>query len=112
MIQMNNRHYILVFLAACMLLMTSCLSDDETTVTYYDDAAITSFSLGTLSRTLHTTNAAGKDSTYTTTVDCSTYTFVINQQLGIIYNLDSCQRAHRLPRASSMSRRRTADTSI
>lgn len=89
MIQMNNRHYILVFLAACMLLMTSCLSDDETTVTYYDDAAITSFSLGTLSRTLHTTNAAGKDSTYTTTVDCSTYAFVINQQLGIIYNIDS-----------------------
>lgn len=89
MIQMNNRHYILVFFAACMVLMTSCLSDDETTVKYYNDAAITSFSLGTLSRTMHTTNAAGEDSTYTISVNCSSYAFVINQQLGVIYNLDS-----------------------
>lgn len=87
--QMNNRHTILLILFAVMTMMTSCLSDSKNEVTYYDDAAVTSFTLGTLKRTIHTTTKAGADSTYESTVDCSSYPFVINHELGLIYNVDS-----------------------
>ncbi len=77
----------------CMLLtmagLTSCLGADEDDAVYYNDAAITSFSLGTLNRTMHTTSTAGEDSTYTTTVTGSDYTFCIDQTNRLIFNTDS-----------------------
>lgn len=78
-------------LFAAAMLAASCLStDDDTEITYYGDTAITSFSLGTLNREMHTTTSDGKsDSTYTGTLDASTYKFYIDQAAGLIYNADS-----------------------
>ncbi len=68
------------------MMLASCLSDDDSSadVVYYGDAAITSFSLGTLNRyylynngdTIKK-NTDGTDST--TTVDCSGFKMVIDQ---------------------------------
>ncbi len=69
--------------------LTSCLGADDDDTVYYNDAAITSFSLGTLNRTMHTTSSTGEDSTYTTTVTGSTYTFSIDQANHLIFNTDS-----------------------
>lgn len=74
---------------AVLTLMTSCLTDSDTEVIRYDDAAITSFSLGSLSRTVHTKSKSGADSTYVTTVTGSMYAFSIDQTKGLIYNVDS-----------------------
>lgn len=75
-------------LFAGLIVFVSCLGDGEDYI-YYDDTAITSFTLGTLNQTVDTTTSAGKDSTYTTTVDCSGYTFYIDQQRREVYNPDS-----------------------
>lgn len=82
---------------SAILLATSCLSDDtEDNITYYDDTAITSFSLGTLNRYLVTKaktqfneDGTPKDSTYKVTVDGSQYKFYIDQAGRKIYNADS-----------------------
>lgn len=87
----------LVQFMALTLLLSSCLNDDETEVTYYGDAAITSFVLGTLNRTVHTTTSSGADSTYTTTVSGSTYKCYIDQVRHEIYNADS------LPKGTDIS---------
>lgn len=71
------------------LTATSCLGDNDYDYTYTDDTAITSFTLGTLKRTIHTTSSTGEDSTYTTTVDCSDYVFYIDQATNTVYNPDS-----------------------
>ena len=76
-------------LLAVLTLCSSCLSDSSSSTTYYDDAAITAFSLGTLKRVYTKKLSSGKDTTYTTTVACSTYKFTIDQEKGLIYNLDS-----------------------
>lgn len=78
----------IVMMAATLTSLTACLGDDVEVV-YYDDAAITSFTLGTLNRTMHTKSKAGLDSTYVKSVSCSNYVFQINQQLGEIWNADS-----------------------
>lgn len=78
---------------ACILLatagLTACLGADDDDTVYYNDAAITAFSLGTLNRTMHTTSTAGEDSTYTTTVTGSSYTFSIDQANRLVFNTDS-----------------------
>ena len=68
----------IVLFAALTLLFSSCLSDDEEEVTYYGDAAITTFGLGTLNRTVHTTTVSG-----------SNYKCYIDQVNRVIYNADS-----------------------
>ena len=49
--------------------LTSCLDEDDSYyyTTTYEDAAITSFTLGTLNRVMHTKTSSGEDSTYVTT---------------------------------------------
>ncbi len=79
----------IVLFAALTLLFSSCLNDEEEEVTYYGDAAITTFVLGTLNRTVHTTTSSGADSTYTTTVSGSSYKCYIDQVNRVIYNADS-----------------------
>lgn len=69
--------------------LTSCLSDGDSDVTYYDDDALTAFSLGTLNIVRDTVSSTGEDSTYTTTLDCSSYLFTIDQETNRVYNLDS-----------------------
>lgn len=87
----------IALLAAGAMTMASCLSNDDdiTNITYYNDTAITSFSLGTLTRTYLRNNGDTIKKTYeqttdsTTTVDASTYTFTIDQLKHEIYNTDS-----------------------
>ena len=68
--------------------LTSCLKSNDDEAVYYNDAAITSFTLGTLNRYLHTTTAAGKDSIYKTSVAASSYKFNIDQINHVIFNPD------------------------
>lgn len=72
-----------------IVLMASCLNSSEDEAVYYNDTAITSFSLGTLNRKMHTTAKDGSDSIYTTTVKGSNYTFSIDQLSHTIFNPDS-----------------------
>lgn len=82
---------------SAVILAASCLGDDtDSDITYYDDTAITSFSLGTLNRYLVTKatsefneDGTPKDSTYTVTVTGSDYKFYIDQAARMIYNADS-----------------------
>lgn len=70
--------------------MTSCLGSEEDETIYYNDTAISAFTLGTLNVTLHTTASDGvTDSTYTATFDGSAYSCAIDQMSATIYNLDS-----------------------
>lgn len=69
--------------------MASCLGKNEDTTTYYYETAVSSFSIGTLKRTVHTRSSKGEDSTYVTTVNASGYKFNIDQLSGTISNPDS-----------------------
>ncbi len=92
---MKRKFMSLPLLFAGALMLASCLGDDtESNTTYYSDAAITSFTLGTLNSTYLYNNGDtikkttdGKDST--TTVDCSDYKMTIDQLKHEIYNTDS-----------------------
>jgi len=77
----------------CMMLLslvltTSCLSSGSE-ATLYSDAAISSFSLGTLKRYVHTKTSTGKDTVYLRTLNGSQYKFKIDQVNHLIYNTDS-----------------------
>ncbi|MBR1402355.1 MAG: hypothetical protein IJ562_12390 [Prevotella sp.] len=76
-------------LVTTIIVCASCLGDDEEDYTYYDDTAITTFSLGTLNRYVHTTSSTGSDSIYKTTVTGSNYKFMIDHEKREIYNPDS-----------------------
>ena len=83
------------FLAfACMALamfgFSSCLNSDEDEITYYDDTAVTAFSLSAANRYIHTTASDGvTDSVYKTSMTVTGYAFSIDQQQRLIYNTDS-----------------------
>ena len=76
-------------LFTAIFMFSSCLSDSTDNLVYYDDCALTTFSVGKLKIVKDTISSKGKDSTYTTTLDCSRYAFTIDQERGQIYNLDS-----------------------
>lgn len=77
-------------LLSTLFLATSCLNTDDTEYTYYNDTAITAFSLGTLNRYyIGKTKYTDEDSTYKTTVTGSDYEFYIDQTENKIYNNDS-----------------------
>lgn len=77
----------LCVLIATAFLFSACLSSDEETT--YSDTAITSFTLGTLNRYVHTTSSTGTDSVYKATLTGSYYNFYIDQNGRQIYNPDS-----------------------
>ena len=79
----------LLTLLSAVFIFASCLGSNDQDTTSYGDTAITSFSLGTLVRTMHTTSSKGVDSIYTTSVTGSNYVFNIDQFAGQIYNADS-----------------------
>ncbi len=79
--------FVWLIMATCML--SSCLNDSDEEVTYYNDTAVTAFTLGTVKRFLHTTSSKGADSIYKSPVTGSNYTFVIDQATRQIYNPDS-----------------------
>lgn len=81
---------ILVSLLVMMTSLNSCLSGkDEAEVVYYNDTAITSVVLGTMTRTVHTTSSKGLDSTYIVSYAGSQYPMFIDQSKNQIYNVDS-----------------------
>lgn len=79
----------LILLVSTILALSSCLGDDETEIVYSDEAGITAFSLGTQKIVRDTVTSKGADSTYQTTLDCSSYVFYIDQVKHEIYNPDS-----------------------
>ena len=76
-------------LVSALFVLASCLGSDDDEVVYYGDTAVTSFSLGTVNRYLHTTSKSGADSVYKATYTGSSYTFYIDQMNHEIYNVDS-----------------------
>lgn len=72
-----------------LILLSSCLGSDDDDMTLYNDMAVTSFSLGTLNRYLHTTTLAGEDSIYKVSYSAANYRFHIDQLNRLIYNVDS-----------------------
>lgn len=82
----------MVILSAAITL-SSCLGDDEeqtdNTYSYYNDAGIISFSIGTLKQYRDTVAQDGSDSTYYVNIAGSSFPFVIDHVRGKIYNPDS-----------------------
>ncbi len=79
-----------VIMVSAVCLLSSCLKDNNDELTYYDDTAVTAFSLGTLKQQHHTTAKDGvTDSMYTTTYDAKSFAFYIDQTKRLIYNADS-----------------------
>ena len=76
-------------LVSIVFVFTSCLGDSESTTVYPGDAAITSFTLGTLKQYVTTKAKNGSDSTYTKNITGSNYKFYIDQVNRQIYNPDS-----------------------
>jgi len=79
-------HVFGLFMMANVVLM-SCLNADETEVTLHNDAAISSFTLGTFTRYYHPTS--NPDTTMKTTVTGSYYKMTIDHLGQQIYNADS-----------------------
>ena len=68
----------IIFLS--MMAMTSCLGTSEDNTIYYDDTAITAFSLGTLNITRHVKTKDGlRDSSIKSTYKADSYHFNIDQ---------------------------------
>ena len=71
----------------------SCLGDSDTReFTVYDDTAITQMELLAVNRIIHTTTAAGKDTTYKKAITASSNMlpdFTIDHEKKTIYNTDS-----------------------
>ena len=78
--------YGLLSLVACGTVLLACHSSDTVEATSY--CYISSFSLGTVKRTMHTTTSQGVDSTYTTSVSASTLRMAIDHRAGTITNVD------------------------
>lgn len=85
---MKIKIFTVLLLLASIVNLMSCMKDESDLVSY-DEAAISAFSLGTLSRTYDTKTKAGKDTTVTTTFSGSAYPFYIDQKSGQIWNPDS-----------------------
>lgn len=80
----------IIMMLSALVLATSCLGTDDDDYTYYNDTAITAFSLGTLNKYyMGKTKYTDEDSVYKTTVTGSDYDFYIDQSQNKIYNNDS-----------------------
>ncbi len=69
------------------LLLSGCFGDTE--YVYYDDAAITAFSIGTLNCYYTWKSSTDSDSIVKKTMDCSSVVFHIDHANGLIWNTDS-----------------------
>ena len=86
---MRKRFSALGVALTAVLTLASCLNSSDSEVTVYNDMAITSFTLGTLNRYLHTTSSEGGDSVYKTTFTGGNYIVAIDQVGRRIFNQDS-----------------------
>lgn len=78
-----------ILLLSAVFLLTSCLDSDDEEIIYYGDTAVSSFTLGTLNKYMHTLSSTGQDSIYKESVTGSQYKFYIDQTKKEIYNPDS-----------------------
>lgn len=94
---MNKYITALCALITGTMLLSSCLGSGDDDVTYYNDTAITGFTLSTVNRYIHATTTSGKDSVYKRTLS-NPVTFSIDQYKKTIFNLDSlkadCDLSH------------------
>ena len=79
----------LFILLASLTLTASCLSGGDSDTILYSDAAITSFTLGTLTLYTETVDDDGNDTITKSTYSGSSYSFHIDQVNHRIYNTDS-----------------------
>ena len=86
---MRNKLLTFIALFSAIFLLDSCLGDNNDNVTYYNDTALTAFTLGTLNQYLHTKSSKGVDSVYKKTLKGNQYPFYIDQLKNEIYNPDS-----------------------
>ena len=95
---MKNLFQTLVFVMSASLLLTACLKKDDEDTTYYSDAAITSFQLGTVKRLITVKRSDGTDSTYWTSYAAGGYHFYVDQLNNVIYNPDSLLKGTKVSR--------------
>ena len=76
-------------LCAIALSMASCLEDEKETLVYYDDTAVTGFSIGNLNKYITVKSSSDSDSIVKSVIDASSYRFTINNATREIYNVDS-----------------------
>ena len=76
-------------LSSAVFLLTSCLKDDDKNVTYYEDTAITAFSVGTLKWRVDSVTKTGNDTVYQKKLEGKKYAFYIDQLKREVYNPDS-----------------------
>ena len=87
---MKKMRWSLALLFSAGFVFASCLNDDGRDITYYNDTAITAFTLGKLSLRVDSTTKNGKkDSVYYRKFDAKKYVFYIDQIKKRVYNLDS-----------------------
>lgn len=88
---MTHKFLPFFIMATAVFMLSSCLSDDdEDNTVYYDDTAISAFTLGNMAYQHHTTASDGvTDSIYYTTLNGSSYKFNIDQANALVYNTDS-----------------------
>lgn len=89
--KMRHQLTAIALLLTAGFLFGSCLGHDDDSVDYsfYNDAAVTAFSINTLTKTSHTTSSTGEDSTYTESYTATAYKFYIDHEKALIYNPDS-----------------------
>ncbi len=86
---MKRKFIPFILLVSTIFFVSSCLGDGDEDVVYSNEVGITAFSLGTQKYIRDTISSTGADSTYQTTLDCSSYIFYIDQTKHEIYNPDS-----------------------
>ncbi|MDD7128819.1 MAG: DUF6242 domain-containing protein [Prevotella sp.] len=86
---MRSKIIAFAFLVITVCSMSSCLNDDNTEVTFYDDTAITSFSLGNFVYNVTLKAKDGKDSIVSRNAVGTNYPVFIDQTNHRIYNVDS-----------------------
>lgn len=80
--------YGLLALVIAIFVVCACSTHGDDSQTYTSDCDITSFTLGKMKRTIHTTSSTGDDSTYTITFSGSLYALTINQVRHEITNIE------------------------
>ena len=90
--RMRQRNALYVMLMAVVAFMTSCKSSDDYDIILYNDAAITSFTLGTVTRESGSESTTYAGSLYAFTIDPNTHTIENTDSLpiGSVVNSITC----------------------
>lgn len=86
---MSHKILPILLLFAVSLSLVSCLDDEKEELVYYDDTAVTAFTVGKLNKYYTVKSSTGEDSIVKAVTDCSGYKFSIDNYSNTIYNVDS-----------------------